>query len=90
MHVSLVGLLRYVQKHYLPDLEVVDKGGYWETGDLEALRAARDFVTEKIDSVANAISEIKVRDAAMTEDSISDLIEEAIKKGMQSEKHRLQ
>lgn len=83
-------VLRYIQKQHIPDLEVVDEGGYWENEDIDALRAARDFVAEKIDSVANALSEIKVHEAGMNEDSISDLIEEAVKKRIESEKRNLQ
>lgn len=44
----------------------------------------------KIDLVGNALSEIKVYEAGMNEDLISDLIEEAVKKRMESEKRRLQ
>ena len=37
-HIWLVGLLRYIQRKYIPSLEVMDEGGYWESNDEEELR----------------------------------------------------
>ncbi len=38
VHVSVVKLLRYLKKRYIPDLDVHDEAGYWETDDLPALK----------------------------------------------------
>lgn len=32
-HICLVGLLRYIKRKYIPNLKVVDEGGYWESED---------------------------------------------------------
>ena len=37
-HIWLVGLLRYVQRKYIPTLEVMDEGGYWESNDATELK----------------------------------------------------
>ncbi|MHC4392287.1 MAG: hypothetical protein ACYS22_13375 [Planctomycetota bacterium] len=52
IHVAVVRLLRYLKKRYLPSLEVRDEGGYWATGDLDALRGKLEFVGCMIDQVA--------------------------------------
>ncbi|VGO19029.1 hypothetical protein [Pontiella sulfatireligans] len=37
-HIWLVGLLRYIQRKYIPNLKVTDEGGYWESDDPEELK----------------------------------------------------
>ena len=37
-HIGLIGLLRYVQRKYIPTLEVTDEGGYWEGNDAAELK----------------------------------------------------
>lgn len=39
-HVGIVELLRRLRHSYIPDLEVVDEGAYWETEDMQRLRSA--------------------------------------------------
>jgi hypothetical protein len=41
---------------------------------LDALQAARDFIAEEMDLVANAISEIKVHPNSIDQDSISESV----------------
>ncbi len=55
-HVWIVGLLRYVQKHYVSNLNVRDDGGYWDTGDLTELRRRMDLIHEKIGEMTAALS----------------------------------
>ena len=55
-HVWIVGLLRYVQKHYVSNLEVRDEGDYWETGDLAELRRRMDFINGMIADMTTALS----------------------------------
>ena len=55
-HVWLVGLLRYVQKHFISNLEVHDDGAYWETGDLTELRRRMDLINGKIADMTTALS----------------------------------
>jgi len=40
---GVVGLMRYLKSKYLPDLEVSDEGGCWETEDVSKLEARRIF-----------------------------------------------
>jgi len=56
LHVWIIGLLKYLQKHYISDLEVSDEGEYWETGDRDALVAKMQFINEKINWVSNALT----------------------------------
>ena len=58
IHVWIVGLLKYLKKHYLPDLEVHDEGEYWDTGNFEILNKKMDFVFEKISAVRAELSRI--------------------------------
>ena len=55
-HVWIVGLLRYVQKRYVSDLEVRDDGGYWDTGDLAELRRRMNLIHGMIADMTTALS----------------------------------
>jgi hypothetical protein len=89
VHVLIINLLRYLQKNYLSDLEVIDEGGFWENEDLDALKANRDFITQKMDLVTKALSDMKAPIGWKDENSIGDLVEEAILKKAESEKRKL-
>jgi len=51
-HIWIIGLLRYLKKHYLSDLEVTDEGEFWETEDRATLIGKKNFLQSKIDQVA--------------------------------------
>lgn len=71
-HVWIVGLLRYVQKHYVANLDVRDDGGYWDTGDLTELRRRMDLINAKIGEMAAALS--SPRFAALAGQSAEDIV----------------
>ncbi len=54
-HVALIETLAEVREGYVPDLEVDDEGGYWETRDLEGLLRRRGAVEKAIDGLARAL-----------------------------------
>jgi hypothetical protein len=54
-HIWIVGLLRYLKKHYLSDLIVKDEGEFWETGNREALIEKKDFLQSKINQLGEAL-----------------------------------
>jgi hypothetical protein len=51
-HLALVEMLAALKREFLPDLDVSDEGGYWETRDLAALAQKRSFTQQAIDSLA--------------------------------------
>lgn len=57
-HLWIVGLFRYLKKKYISNLEVTDEGEYWETGNIETLRAKREFLDRKINQLAGALSKV--------------------------------
>jgi hypothetical protein len=54
-HVALVELLAALKREYFPDLEVRDEGEYWETRDLEKLRAKVGRVQAAIEGLAEGL-----------------------------------
>ena len=77
VHVWIVGLLKYLKKHYLADLQVSDEGEYWETGDIERLREKMDFLNRKIDQLSGALSSARFGDASrLSADEIAARIEQ--------------
>ncbi len=57
-HIRIVGLLRYLREHHIPDLEVHDEGEYWETGSFETLKAKMDFIAGKMDEISDQLSRV--------------------------------
>jgi len=88
-HIALISLLRYIAENYISDLEVIDEGGYWKTNDVIALQSARDFLNEKTKSVIDSLTEIQEYSDMQDAESLADLVEEAVKKRLESEKRRL-
>jgi hypothetical protein len=57
-HIWIVGLLKYIQEHYLPDLQVRDEGEFWETGNHETLKEKMNLINEKIDVISSELSRV--------------------------------
>jgi hypothetical protein len=57
-HLWIVGLLKYLKEHYIPDLEVRDEGEYLETGDFDVLKEKMNFLNEKMDAVCSELSRV--------------------------------
>jgi hypothetical protein len=76
IHIWIIGLLKYLKKFYLPDLEVQDEGAYWETGNFEVLKEKMDFVGEKIAAVSAALSGVtKGHIQSFSADEVASIIE---------------
>ena len=54
-HVALVELLAGLKKEFMPDLEVMDEGGYWEHRDVTQLRQKIEFLGRAIDLLAGEL-----------------------------------
>ena len=75
-HIWVIGLLKYLKKLYLPDLEVQDEGAYWETGNFEILKEKMDFVGEKIAAVSAELSRVtKGHIESFSADEVASIIE---------------
>jgi hypothetical protein len=57
IHITLVKFLRYLQEKYFQTLEVIDEGSYWETGDEDLLKEKMEFLSRKMDTVAQALED---------------------------------
>lgn len=73
-HQWIIGLLRYLQSRYLPDLHVTDEGGYWETSDPALLAERRDFLAARITELAEGLSEMELSESDDPE-ALADAIE---------------
>lgn len=56
MHVVIIGLLKYMKRRYLSNLEVTDEGEYWNTGDCRILEEKLRLIEEKLDYVSRELS----------------------------------
>jgi hypothetical protein len=57
-HIWIVGLLKYIQEHYLPGLEVRDEGEFWETGNHEMLKEKMNLINDKIAVISSELSRV--------------------------------
>jgi hypothetical protein len=75
-HIWIIGLLKYLKKFHLPDLEVQDEGAYWETGNFEILKEKMDFVGQKIAAVSSELSRVtKGHIESFSADELASVIE---------------
>jgi hypothetical protein len=56
IHIWIIGLLKYLKKRYISNLEVSDEGMYWETSDIDGLRDKMDLIDAKIAYISNELS----------------------------------
>lgn len=76
-HIWLVGLLRYVKRKYMPELKVLDEGGYWESEDPVELKRRMEFLGSIIKSFGAKL-ESAFMDTAVDRDNpdaLADFIE---------------
>lgn len=79
-HVWIAGLLRYVKKHYVSNLEVLDDGGYWDTGDRAELCRRMNLINEKIAGMTAAFSSPRFADlAGQSAEEIAAAIEQLVR-----------
>jgi len=77
LHVWIVGLLKYLKKRYLSDLQVSDEGQYWETGDVRVLRERMDLIGRKIEQLSQELSSCRLGDVSgLTPEQIASRIEQ--------------
>lgn len=58
---------------YLPDLEVNDEGGYWETGDIPELERRREVLNARIAELAGELAKMDLGGKAP--ETVADEIE---------------
>lgn len=80
-HIAIIKLLQYLKRSFIPDLEVIDEGEYWETEDKERLMGKRGFLSGKMAQFEQALSNIKFDHEPTTEEVIQK-IEQVLKKIM--------
>lgn len=55
IHIIIIKLLRYLKEKYFQRFEVIDEGKYWETGDEGLLKEKMEFLSKKMDALAQAL-----------------------------------
>ena len=76
IHIWIVGLLKYLKRKYIPDLEVSDESDYWQTGDRQLLEQKMQFLQSKMDQLAGALKAGRLGDmSGLTADEIAQKLE---------------
>lgn len=75
-HVWVIGLLKYLKKRYISNLEVSDESGYWDTGDRRKLEKSMDLLDSKLNQLSAKISSGSIGDlTGLTADQIASRLE---------------
>lgn len=75
-HVWVVGLLKYLKKHYISNLEVWDESEYWDTGDRRKLEEDMTLLNGKLQHLSATISSGRMGDlTGLSADEIASRIE---------------
>lgn len=56
-HVAVVELLAAIRKEFMPQLEVSDEGGYWETRDAQELARKKSFLDRAITEFSSGLQQ---------------------------------
>lgn len=56
-HVAVVELLAAIQKEFMPQLEVSDEGGYWETRDAKLLSQMKSFLDRAMTEFSSGLQQ---------------------------------
>jgi hypothetical protein len=75
-HVWIIGLLKYIKKRYISNLQVLDEGEYWETGDINILKEKMALINRKIEQISSELSSSLFGDmAGLSAEQIASIIE---------------
>ena len=86
IHVRVTGLLKYLKKKYISNLEVVDEGEYWETGNIETLKERISSINRVMDRLEAEFSSGSIGDLrGLSADEISLRIERFFRNYKQNE-----
>jgi hypothetical protein len=69
-HVALVELLAVLKREFIPNLEVRDEGGYWETHDLPGLTAKFKFLQAAMKAFTDGLQRHGLSDEAAEDPEI--------------------
>jgi hypothetical protein len=76
-HVWVAGLLKYLKKRYISNLEVSDESGYWDTGNRRKLEDDMNLLNGKLQYLSGAISSGRMGDlTGLSADEIASRIEQ--------------
>ncbi|MDI6739651.1 MAG: hypothetical protein QME74_04730 [Candidatus Edwardsbacteria bacterium] len=77
--------MKYLKKHYIPDLEVSDEGDYWETGNMETLKERIASIAACMDKLEHALSSADFGDLSeCSVEEIASMIERLLSKKLGS------
>ncbi|HPG39984.1 MAG TPA: hypothetical protein PLP19_11035 [bacterium] len=80
IHITIIKLLKYLQKKYIPNLEVEDEGGYWDSEDKNELEKRLAFINDKIKELGDMFAEIPVIETQQySAEQLAAIIEERLK-----------
>jgi len=75
-HVWVIGLLKYLKKRYISDLDVSDESDYWDTGDRQKLEADMALLNGKLERLTSGIAAGRLGDLTdLSADEIASRIE---------------
>ncbi len=86
VHITIIKLLQYFKKRYVSDMEVLDEGEFWETGDERRLREKIAFLDRKIAAAADALSSADIAGAAAPSPRrMADVVEDILRRKLSDE-----
>lgn len=89
VHISIIKLLKYLKKRYIPDLHVDDEGEYWKNGDREKLIEKMGFLNDKMEFLEGILSDIEIENADQySSEQLAERLEEELRKRLADGKDR--
>lgn len=81
VHISIVRLLKYLKKRYIPNLKVIDEGEYWESEDKEKLIKKITFLNDKMDMMEEILLALDIKNIRQcSSEQLAIILEEKLKR----------
>ena len=75
------GKLKYIKKRYIPNMNVIDEGAYWESEDKQKLIEKMAFLKGKMDEVEEIVSSLDQHYISQcSSEQLANILEERLKK----------
>ena len=79
IHITVIKLLKYLEKRYFDELEVFDEGKYWDTEDEKLLSQKIKFISDRMDMVEQILNNSEELREQKTVAEFVDKLEEILR-----------
>jgi hypothetical protein len=78
-HITIIKLLKYINKKYISNLKVYDEGQFWDSGDVKLLRRKFAYLKKALEKTKDIFLDSNLSDGVKNGEELLDRIETLVK-----------